>query len=184
MTEQQYGRRAIETGPTGKTVAENLTKFRKIRGYSTRQLSAALDRVGRSVSPSGISRMEKADRHVTADELMALAAVLNVSPSALLLPLEDSPDKTVEITGVGTTPADVAWDWLDGNRPLRISGQDIGAARLEHELYSRPAGRRGRLPQRGAKDVADVIEWLRDAGAPVDEALKAAGVLPTEPEDD
>lgn len=143
MAEQRYGRRAVETGPTGKTVAENLKRLRKVRGLSTRELSGALERAGRSISPTGVGRMEKADRHVTADELVALAAVFNVSPSALLLPLDDSPASTLEVTGAGQVGADVAWDWMDGQRPLRVSEHDAQTQALDYDLYSRPPRRRG-----------------------------------------
>jgi transcriptional regulator with XRE-family HTH domain len=133
MSEQQYGRRAVETGPTGKTVAENLARLRKARGLSIRQLSAALEARGRSLSPSGITRMEKAERHVTADELVALAVALGASPQALLLPLRDDPAQTIEITGAGAMPADQAWEWMPpSGQPLRRpEGIDVNTALLQ-----------------------------------------------------
>lgn len=147
MSEQQYGRRAVEMGPTGKTVAENLARLRKTRGLSTRQLSAELERRGRSLSPSGITRMEKADRHVTADELVALAAALGVNPSALLLPLKDGPDESIDLTGIGTVGAGEAWDWADGSRPLQTARGDLDAL-LDFDLYARPPRhRRGWIEQ-------------------------------------
>lgn len=136
MTEQQYGRRAVEMGPTGITVAENLARLRKARGYSTRQLSAELERRGRNISASGISRMEKGDRHVTADELAAFAVIYGVSPAALLLPL--TREGTVEVTGAGPVPASTAWEWADGERPLVIPPGDRGQAMLEYRLWGRP----------------------------------------------
>ncbi|MEU9258546.1 helix-turn-helix transcriptional regulator [Streptomyces sp. NPDC048212] len=146
MTEQQYGRRAVETGPTGKIVAENLARLRKVRGFSTRQLAAALEEKGRSISPSGISRMEKAERHVTADELVALAAILRVNPSALMLPPTDSPADSIEITGVGTVGADAAWDWMDGEMPIeRVKPGDPSGSLMRFQLDARPAGRRLQL---------------------------------------
>ncbi|MDG9706618.1 helix-turn-helix domain-containing protein, partial [Streptomyces sp. DH37] len=75
MAEHQIGRRAIEAGPTGKTVATNIARLRKVRGLTTRQLSGELERNGRYIPASGITRMEKGDRQVTADDLVALAAV-------------------------------------------------------------------------------------------------------------
>ncbi|MGV9337888.1 helix-turn-helix domain-containing protein [Streptomyces sp. NPDC003688] len=163
MSEQQYGRRAVEMGPTGKTVAENLTRLRKTRGLSIRQLSAELERRGRSLSPSGITRMEKADRHVTTDELVALAATLGVNPSALLLPLKDGPDEAVEVTGVGTVGAGEVWDWADGKRPLGATTGDMDAL-LDFDLYARPP--RHRRTWEWAKDVfgdvsSDVLNRLR-----------------------
>lgn len=57
MTEQQRGRRAIEVGPTGKTVGENLARLRKIRGLTTRQLSGLLESKQRPIPASGITRI-------------------------------------------------------------------------------------------------------------------------------
>ncbi|MET7619038.1 helix-turn-helix transcriptional regulator [Streptomyces sp. NPDC005408] len=146
MSEQQRGRRAIEAGPTGKTVGENLARLRKVRGLTTRQLSGLLERNGRHIPASGITRMEKAERQVTADELVALAAALRVNPSALLLPLNDDPATTVEITGVGTVSAEDAWDWMDGEMPIEpIEPGDPSGAILQFQLYARPAGRRMQL---------------------------------------
>lgn len=101
MSDQQYGRRAVEVGPTGRTVAKRLADLRKVRGYSTRQLATELTAKGRSISPSGITRMEKGERVVTADDLTALAAVFGVSPVSLLLPLTTTAETPVEITGGG-----------------------------------------------------------------------------------
>lgn len=142
MTEKQRGRRAIETGPTGKAVADNLARLRKVRGLTTRQLSGLLERNGRPIPASGITRMEKAERQVTADELTALAVALGVSPSTLLLPLEDSPSVGVEVSGGGTVSASTAWDWADGKRPLHLPEGDVNTADLEYRLYGRPPGRR------------------------------------------
>lgn len=167
MTDQQHGRRAIEMGPTGEAVARNLTRLRKVRGLSTRQLSAALEARGRSLSPSGIIRMEKAERHVTSDELVALAAVLQVNPSALLLPLTDGPAESIDITGVGAVGADTAWDWVDGKRPLHVEHGDLDAV-LDFDLYARPPRHRrawrdvqDMLP---AGDLGEVVAQLKEQG--------------------
>ncbi|MET7746148.1 helix-turn-helix transcriptional regulator [Streptomyces sp. NPDC005385] len=138
MSDQQYGRRAVEVGPTGKTVADNLARLRKVRGYSTRQLAAELERKGRSVSASGITRMEKGDRVVTADDLAAFAAVFGVSPVALLLPLTTTAETPVEITGGGTVDALRAWEWGIGRLPLRTTPEHERTQLAEHRLYGRP----------------------------------------------
>jgi len=142
MGEQQRGRRAIEVGPTGRAVAANISRLRERRGMTTRQLSGALERAGRNIPASGITRMEKGERVVTTDELAALAIVFGVSPSALLLPLEDAPNRVVEITGAGAVHADVAWDWMDGKRPLHLTRGAEETELLEYDLYSRPLRRR------------------------------------------
>lgn len=133
MSEQQRGRRAIETGPTGKTVAENLARLRKLRGYTTRQLSGLLERNGRAIPASGITRMEKAERQVTADELVALAAALGVNPSALLLPVNVDQDDAVEVTGAGTHRAETFWHWADGGGPLPL--KETGETAAGRALY-------------------------------------------------
>lgn len=62
--------------------------------------------------------MEKGERVVTVDELTALAVVLGVSPSALLMPFTDRPDTPVDVTGRGRVPAMAAWEWADGRSTL------------------------------------------------------------------
>lgn len=146
------GKKAIPLGPTGAAVAKNLTRLRKARGMTVRSLSAALAKAGRPLSPDAITRFENAARvgaaqirRVDVDDLVALAAVLRVNPTALLLPLEDAPDAVIEVAGAGLVPADVAWDWMDGTRPLEVPDGDPDTALLDFALYSRPRGRRALL---------------------------------------
>lgn len=138
MAEQQRGRRAIEVGPTGQTVAANIARLRERRGLTTRQLSAVLEQAGRPVPASGITRMEKGERVVTSDELAAFAAAFGVSPSALLLPLTQYASDPVEVTGGGTVSAGDAWAWANGQRPLRFTEGTEQTQQLEHQLYGRP----------------------------------------------
>lgn len=86
MSVAQYGRRAVEVGKTGRHVAENLLRLRKVRGFSTRQLSARLTELGRTIPASGLTRMELGSRRIDVDDLVALAAALDVEPAQLLLP--------------------------------------------------------------------------------------------------
>ncbi|MFJ8822406.1 helix-turn-helix domain-containing protein [Streptomyces sp. NPDC102467] len=142
MAEQQRGRRAIEVGPTGKTVAANIVRLRDRHSMTTRQLSGVLERAGRPIPPSGITRMEKGERVVTADELVALAVAFGVSPGALLLPLNDRPGTLIEVTGAGEVDAADAWDWAEGQRPLKAVGRDEHAAELEFLVNGVPRFRR------------------------------------------
>jgi transcriptional regulator with XRE-family HTH domain len=163
MAEQQRGRRAIEVGPTGRYVAANIARLRERKGMTTRQLSGALERAGRAIPASGITRMEKGERVVTVDELMALATVLGASPQALLFPLRDDPAETIEITGAGTMPADAAWEWIPPARqPLRMpAGIDPNTALLEFVLAN--------WPPRAYKQMRDVLLGRLDAMAYDDE---------------
>ncbi|MGQ4343705.1 helix-turn-helix domain-containing protein [Streptomyces sp. SAS_275] len=138
MAEQQRGRRAIEVGPTGQIVAANIARLRDRRGLTTRQLSGLLERAGRPIPASGITRMEKGERVVTSDELAALAVAFGVSPSALLLPLTGRADERVPITGGGEVDALRAWEWGIGLRPLRTTPEHERTQLAEHRLYGVP----------------------------------------------
>ena len=79
-----------------KITAANVARLRKARGLSLRGLSEALRKAGRSLSADAINKIENGRllddpkhrgnppqiRRVDADDLVALAAALGVSPSA------------------------------------------------------------------------------------------------------
>jgi transcriptional regulator with XRE-family HTH domain len=141
--EQQRGRRAIEIGPTGATVGKNIARYRKRCDLTARRLSALLEQAGRPIPASGITRMERGERVVTADELVALAVVLGVNPSALLLPhdVAGRSNGEVEITGAGTVPGWLAWGWADGVGPLVDPEDDKDGSRwLDFYVGARPEG--------------------------------------------
>lgn len=83
---QRTGRRAVEIGLAGRTVSRNLVRLRRLRGLTTRQLSAELARIGREIPATGITRIEKRERRVDVDDLTALASALNVTIQQLLDP--------------------------------------------------------------------------------------------------
>lgn len=118
-------------------MAQNLKRLRTARHLSLRELSARLEDT-QPINPDGLNRAEKGTRQVSADELTALAAVLGVNPSALLLPIDAHGD--VEISGAGKVPADAAWDWMDGKGPLQ---RDVdGEAEVSFQELARPRERR------------------------------------------
>lgn len=136
MAEQQRGRRAIEVGPTGQTVATNIARLRDRNGMTTRQLSGALDRAGRAIPASGITRMEKGERVVTVDELVALAAVFGVSPVTLLLPAVKPAGGDVSVTGLPAVQWETAWRWMHGQFPASDEGTLEEAHRFQE--FNRP----------------------------------------------
>jgi transcriptional regulator with XRE-family HTH domain len=108
-------RPAAQYGPTAEAVAQNVRRFRERRGLSIYSLSGALSKIGRPITPSAIAKIEKQQRQVTVDDLTALAEVLDVSPSTLLLPpFSDGP---VNITPDKSVPWLVAWRWAHGEHP-------------------------------------------------------------------
>jgi transcriptional regulator with XRE-family HTH domain len=123
----------IEMGPTARTVAENLRRLRDARGVSLRALSTELKAVGRTLSADALNKIEngrpssadvdgtKQIRRVDVDDLIALALVLNVSPSALFLPAEWN-DSQVCLTPTFSVSARTAWLWAEGRAPANDWG--------------------------------------------------------------
>lgn len=184
--QQKKGRTAVEIGPTGRTVAANIARLRKRSGMTSRELAGRLTAAGRSVSQSSVTRMERAERIVTADDLAALAVAFGVSPAALLLPLEDSPEAAVDVTGAGRVSADAAWSWASGERPL--AGEDTRTAAMEYALASLPPNRRearqhpaGQAAEAARADVARLVAaapvWVEGASVVADLADRARASL-------
>ncbi|WP_435610021.1 helix-turn-helix domain-containing protein [Streptomyces sp. C10-9-1] len=135
----RHSRPAVPYGPTARSVAANVRRLRGCRGFSIYQLSSALIESGRPIGPSAVAKIERQERQVTVDELIALALALGVSPSALLMPFVEAEHDLVEVSGGGgPVPAGDAWAWADGRRPLRLTPGLEPTERLEHQLYGRP----------------------------------------------
>ncbi|MFS0912803.1 helix-turn-helix domain-containing protein [Microbacterium sp. 179-I 3D2 NHS] len=106
-TERQRGN---EIGPTGETVAANIARVRRGIGMSLQELESRLDMLGRRISFSGLSKIERGQKRVEVDDLMALAIALDVSPNALLLPIIEEPDRETAVTGAEGSLA-LFWQW-------------------------------------------------------------------------
>lgn len=119
---RNMGRKAIELGATGRTVARNITRFRALRGLTLAQLSARMDGVGRAMTGNTLSAIENQSRRADVDDLVAIAAALDISPAALLMPdvddLSDTPPTTTHPEGSGEWMARQFWDWLVADAPL------------------------------------------------------------------
>ena len=74
----------IAIGPTGKTVSENVKRLYKAKGMNLNQLSERTENAGRKLSVSALSLIATGKRRVDVDDLVALAAALEVSPTYLL----------------------------------------------------------------------------------------------------
>ncbi len=111
-------------GPTGDAVRKNIAHLRGRMPVT--ELSARLEAVGRRIPPLGIRRIESGERRVDADDLVALALALDVSPATLLMPETDSPEAPVELVSVAE-PVDAHsfWNWLVAAWPLDESGLSV-----------------------------------------------------------
>lgn len=117
-------------GPTGEAVRANVRRLRDEQGISAAQLSARMGALDRRIPLVGIQRIEAGTRRVDADDLVALAVALGVSPITLLMPHGWLPDDEVQATDV-TLTASALWGWFTAERPM---GRGIGAA---IEFYQR-----------------------------------------------
>ncbi|WP_233515371.1 helix-turn-helix domain-containing protein [Marinitenerispora sediminis] len=148
-----------ELGPTGQQVAANVRRFRRLRGLSTTELARRLTEVGRPTIAGAITRIEAGRRRVDADDLVALAQTLGVTPSALLLP--PTAEGHTEVTGAGQVPAHDAWRWMDGQWPLGASRdpEELRKQLTDFHLHARPYG----IPP--YQSVDDAVVWMRDFDA-------------------
>jgi 8-oxo-dGTP pyrophosphatase MutT (NUDIX family)/transcriptional regulator with XRE-family HTH domain len=148
------GRGPIPLGPVGGYVIANLAALRAERRLTYKDLSDRLEQLGRPIPTLGLSRIEKGKRRVDADDLVALALALGVSPAALLLPRNTDAYDEIELTSSVRATARAAWEWSAGNFPLVISGAEPLTWRqiAEFEANVRPAWQGG----------PSVAEWRDD----------------------
>ncbi|QHC26251.1 helix-turn-helix domain-containing protein [Streptomyces sp. GS7] len=74
----------LEIGPAGNRTARAIERARTMRGIAQRQLAARATELGRPMTVTTISRIERRRRRCDVDDLVAIAAALGVSPLALL----------------------------------------------------------------------------------------------------
>jgi transcriptional regulator with XRE-family HTH domain len=112
---------------TGHAVAANVARIRRSSGITLNALSAKLAEITteRRYPTSTLSEIEHARRRVDVDDLMALAAALNVSPANLLMPGVDGGHEVITTSATRRPmPAWLVWAWLLAEGPLELSGRD------------------------------------------------------------
>jgi transcriptional regulator with XRE-family HTH domain len=111
--------RTREPGPTALRTAENLRRIRQERGLSYAELARRLAGLGHSIIDTGLLKIEKGERRVDVDDLVALAVALDVAPNTLMLPRVTSQANAHEVTEGGTPArAEELWGWALGEYPL------------------------------------------------------------------
>lgn len=130
------GEQGQKLGPTGRRVAENL---KQVRGpIPVRELAARMVKLGRPILASAVTKMEQGSRRIDADDLVALAAALDVTPNRLLLTEAASNVDMLALTEHVKAPTAVAWRWASGERPL--TGLDVASETTAGLARERRAG--------------------------------------------
>ena len=106
-----------DLGPIGANVTQTVRKFRQARGLGYAELSRRLAEMGRDIPSLGLRRIESGERRVDADDLVALAVALDVTPLALLFPSAADGDGQLVPKG-NAMPWQHIWVWGTGQGPL------------------------------------------------------------------
>ena len=83
-------------------MAANIRAVRNARGLSTYALADQLDAAGWSIHQSGLTRIERGERHVDADDLDAIARALGVTAEQLLYGSSVTTEVSITFAGRGT----------------------------------------------------------------------------------
>ncbi|MFM9634758.1 helix-turn-helix domain-containing protein [Streptomyces galilaeus] len=76
--------RAIQIGEAGERLAAAIATHRQRRGWDQRHLAEQVTAAGRAMSASVLGKVEAGSRRVDVDDLVAIAAALDVPPQQLL----------------------------------------------------------------------------------------------------
>jgi 8-oxo-dGTP pyrophosphatase MutT (NUDIX family)/transcriptional regulator with XRE-family HTH domain len=163
-------RRAIEIGAVGRRVAENLERLRELRHLNFTELSGLLKRLGRPLSAETIGKVERRERRIDVDDLVALAVALDTTPNRLLLPSDASDNKPIELTPEVTVSALNAWKWATGEEPL-----PAGTAPPDHQILVRDD--RERLFTRENRPHNVPEPFFRNVGHDMSDYPELAGMI-------
>ena len=169
-------------GPTGERVMRNVERLRKQQRMTYRELSEDLRVLGRPIPELGLARIERGKRRVDADDLVALALVLRVTPNTLLMPVGASDEVRADLTDAVGDEEWLVWRWADGQWPLMTEEQKDAVYDQDiiddFKRRARPARLRRISEHRAARTAESVIvnieNVLRTAdvrGTPVPDIL-------------
>jgi transcriptional regulator with XRE-family HTH domain len=183
-------------GPTGERVRDNVRHLREdVRRMSYRELSDQLEALGRRIPTLGLSRIEDGARRVDADDLVALALALGVTPDRLLLPIDADPAEDAALTSAVKARQFQLWGWARGESALLAAqvalgrgDEPVGPVWEDFHRHALPDAYReheSHTAYRAARDVRDRIARLlqlrdeaeREGGDPQTKVKTGAGEL-------
>jgi len=156
----------VVPGSITRHVIDNVKRIRTGHNWSQATLAARLTEVGRPIRATGLHRLETGKRRIDVDDLVGLAAALEVSPITLLMPF--TAKGTVDVTAKIQAEALAAWDWMRGIRPLQLPKEREEAViqAVAFQGRSIPIGARALDPQLTA--YYSQFEARPADGAPLD----------------
>ncbi|WP_327662453.1 MULTISPECIES: helix-turn-helix domain-containing protein [unclassified Streptomyces] len=101
-----------ESGPAASEVAKNIQLVRKARQLKQSDVSKRLKAAGRPMLPTVVSKVERGERRIDVDDLVAFGRALGVPPALLLYPLGSEAE--VEILPGQTVSTWAAYRWFVG----------------------------------------------------------------------
>jgi transcriptional regulator with XRE-family HTH domain len=131
------GTNAVQRDATAKTVSANVKRLRSQQNLGLRGLANKLGEVGRPLGHSAVDQIEKGKRRVDVDDLMALAAALDVSPATLLMPVGEKDEEATVTAHTAKLTCGHAWDWITARRPVTSDGP-MSASLVAWWARSRP----------------------------------------------
>lgn len=166
MTEEQKA----TIGPAGEILGRNVQRIREAQRLTYVALSNRLAELGRPVAVLGLRRIERGERRVDVDDLLALALALNVSPTDLIVP--NTLDRhSFSVTPTVAAPASTVREFVRGEmvivepagRKRRTGGAvdlSANAVQIMRFVEWMPAGRRQEVMKRLL--LAEQREWQRN----------------------
>src|SRR5947207_8943095 len=102
-------------GPAGEVVAQNVRRIREGQRLTYVGLAERLTEAGRPIAVLGLRRIERGERRIDIDDLLALAVALRVAPVDLLVPNSARDDELYSVTPKRPITAAGARHWIAGH---------------------------------------------------------------------
>ena len=105
-------------GSAGQVLAANIRRVREDMRLSYAALSRRLAMVGQPIPELGLRRIEKGERRVDVDDLLALCLVLGITPVDLLVPKDVDQDQWYQVAPKATARTENVREWVRGENVL------------------------------------------------------------------